>query len=164
MVTKRKGRYVATGVTAKGKARTEKANLTNMLRAREVALAAREAAVAAREAAVSEAEKVAKEKKQQQEPDADTRTPQQEAREEDAAKQRDALAPRTGSLLDKSQSRSILLTYFELVQSGAEPNKAIHRTASTLRVGKDKVFKVRAHWWEKQELLTSSGAGRGVSR
>ncbi|CAN0339660.1 unnamed protein product, partial [Ectocarpus sp. 4 AP-2014] len=140
MVTKRKGRYVATGATAKGKARTEKANLTNMLRAKEAALAAREAAVAARE--VSEAEEAANEKKQQQEPDADTRTPQQEAREEDAAKQRDILAHRTGSLLDKSQSRSILLTYFELVQAGVEPNKAIHRTASTLRVGKDKVFKV----------------------
>ncbi|CAN0312171.1 unnamed protein product [Ectocarpus sp. 4 AP-2014] len=163
MVTKRKGRYVATGVTAKGKARTEKANLANMLRAKEAALAVREATVAAREAAVAEAEKAAKEKQQQQGPEADTRTPQQEAREQKAAQQRDDLAPRTGSLLDISQSRSILLTYFELVQSGVEPNKAIQRTASTLRVGKDKVFKVRAHWWEKTELLTSSAEGRGVS-
>ncbi|CAB1110341.1 unnamed protein product [Ectocarpus sp. CCAP 1310/34] len=59
MVTQRKGRYVATGVTAKRKARTEKANLTNILRAKEAALAAREVAVAAREAAVSEAEEAA---------------------------------------------------------------------------------------------------------
>lgn len=80
---------------------------------------------------MSEAEKAANEKPKRQ-----------EAREEDAAKQRDVLAHRTGSLLDKSQSRSILLTYFWLVQSGVEPNKAIHQAASTLRVGKDKVFKV----------------------
>ncbi|CAB1116680.1 unnamed protein product [Ectocarpus sp. CCAP 1310/34] len=56
MVTKRKGRYVATGVTAKGKARTEKASLANMLRAKEAAIAVREATVAAREAAMAEAE------------------------------------------------------------------------------------------------------------
>ncbi|CAB1103459.1 unnamed protein product [Ectocarpus sp. CCAP 1310/34] len=53
MVTKRKGSYVATGVTAKGKARTENANLAIMLRAKEVALAVREATVAARGAAMA---------------------------------------------------------------------------------------------------------------
>lgn len=142
-MTKRKGRDVALGVTARGKARTEKANMMNILRAKEAALAVRKATVAAREAAMAEAEKAAQEKQQQQqEAYARNRTSAQKTRKAEAAKQRDGLTHRTGALLDTLQSRAILLRYFQLVQSDVDPNKAVHQTAATLRVGKNKVVKV----------------------
>lgn len=89
-----------------------------------------------------ERREAALEKREREEALAKSITPQQRAQQEEAAATRDDLAHRSGALLDASQSESILLLYYGLVQSGVEDSPAVERATELMRVGRDKVFKV----------------------
>ncbi|CAM9574737.1 unnamed protein product [Sphacelaria rigidula] len=81
---------------------------------------------------------------------------------ERAREELELLAPATGSVLTEGQSRCILQTYFNAVAAGASPNMAVLNTAATHRVGKKRVYKIRAFWFKEKGLLTTSGAQRGT--
>lgn len=51
-----------------------------------------------------------------------------------------------GALLDVSQPGAILLVYFNLIQSGMDPNPAVNDTARVMSVGPKKVLQVSRPW------------------
>ena len=110
MANERKGRYIADGVTSKGRVRTKKANLMNMLRAKETPLAFREATIAARETAVAKAEREAQEKGAEEARGrcAKSCAPVRGSRGR-IFQAGDELTYKTGALSNVSQSRVILL-------------------------------------------------------
>jgi len=60
-----------------------------------------------------------------------------------AEKARDTLRCRNGQLCDDTQSRNILLTYFNLMLEGRSANQAVSETAKIFTTSKNRVLEVR---------------------